>query len=103
MLDQQSGGKENDIQLISKFLNDFLVFEIFINIPCPKNLQYDYEDLDDSGKKELFEYTFNYVFRDACIETAEFLGRGLRLIELNLIRRRSLNFLKQNGLEYYQD
>ena len=73
---------------------------MLFDIPCPENLSMDYVDMTPEQKKEWFEYTYFQVFKDAAYQVVEMLGRELTVIELNLIRRRILNYLKENGFEY---
>jgi hypothetical protein len=87
------------VERLARFLDGFLAIELLETIPCPTHLQMDYDDLDETGKKEWYEFTFHEVFRESGREAAGFLGRQLSLVELNLIKRRIINFLAKAGIE----
>ena len=100
---QRPPNNPQDIQRIAQFMNGFLSLENLENLPCPEPLQKDYHDLDMAGKEEWFVHHFHLLFRDAAIEVAGLLGRQLNTVELNLIRRRVINFFKDQGIEYHGD
>ena len=92
--------KISDIERIAAFMTGYLGVETLESIPCPEHLQCDYDDLDDEGKNEWFEYTANVVFKEAAFLIVGMLGRPLRTVELNLVKRRIVDFLKKAGIEY---
>ena len=100
---QRPPNNPQDIQRIALFMNGFLSVENLDSLPCPVPLRCDYQDLDGKGKEEWFVHHFHALFRDAAIEVAGLLGRQLSLVELNLIRRRIINFFKKLGIEYHGD
>lgn len=84
-------------------MNDYLSIKALEKIPFPEILHCDYYDLDDDGKKAWHEFAFNAIFLSANLETEGLLGRELKLVELNLISRRIVNFLKRIGIDYNKD
>jgi len=92
--------KPSDIERIAHFMTAYLGVEMLEDIPCPEHLQKDYDDLDKDGKREWFEYTFHEVFKDAAFNVFGLLGRQLSVVELNLIKRRIVDFFKKAGIEY---
>ena len=95
------GQKKSDIVRIAHFMNGFLGVEMLYDIPCPdKFLKRKYDDLDEDEQKEWFEYTFAATFRDATFHVVGFLRRELKAVEINLIKRRIMNYFKQSGIEY---
>src|ERR1700690_2066341 len=94
------GQKKSDIERIAHFMNGFLAVEMLYDIPCPdKFLKRRYDDLDEDEQKEWFEYTFASVFRDAALGAAGHMGRELKLVEINLIKRRISDFFKRADIE----
>lgn len=93
-------GRISDIERVARFMNGYLSVETLEEIPCLENLQCDFDDLDRDGKREWVEYTFNELFRMACLEVYGVLGRGPKLLELNLIKRRIVDYFKNIGIEY---
>ena len=94
------GNSKSDLERLAHFLNGFLGPELLENIPIPKHLVGDYHDFDDGRKKEWFEWAFHEVFGEAGREAAGFLNRKLGVVELNLIKRRVLNYFEQKGIKY---
>jgi hypothetical protein len=92
------------VERLARFLDGFLAVELLESIPCPKHLQKDYDDFDEDEKKEWYEFTFHEVFRETGREATAtgFLGRQLSLVELNLIKRRIVNFFDAAGIEQTQ-
>lgn len=95
--------KPSDIERIAQFMTAYLCVEVLDTIPCPDHLQCDYDDLDEAGKNEWFEYTANAVFSEAAQEIVNRLGRQLSVVELNLIKRRIVDYFKTAGIEYKKD
>lgn len=92
--------KQPDMVRIAKFLNGFLHRDLLLDIDFPKKFQKDYAELSAGDKNEFFEVVFHDLFGDAAMQAAGFVGRELKVVELNLIKRRIVNFLKQSGFEY---
>lgn len=93
--------KQSNMERVAAFMNGFLGKEIFMDISCPAHLQdKDYEDLDEDGKREWYEFTLNEIFRMAAMQVVCVLGRSPSAVELALIKRRIVNFFKQAGIEY---
>ena len=92
--------KKSDPERIAQFMTGFLGVEMLYDIPCPEKFTCDYEDMTPDEQNEWFEYTFLEVFKDAAYQAVGLLGRELKVVELNLIRRRILNYLNDNGFEY---
>ncbi len=92
--------KTSDIERVARFMNGYLSLEILEEIPCPESLQRDYDDLDGDGKRQWVEYTFCELFRMASLEVYGVLGRGPNPLELNLMKRRIVNYFKNIGIEY---
>ncbi len=92
--------KKSDIERIAAFMTRFLEVGILGTFPYPEDLQKIYQDLDNPGKNEWYEHTFSAVFRDACQSVIGLLGRVLKPVEINLIKRRIVNYFKQAGIEY---
>jgi len=93
--------KKSDLERIAHFMNGFLGIEMFYDIPCPKKFEdLEYEDMDEDEQKEWYEYTFHAVFKDAAFQVVGLLGRELKAVEINLIKRRIVDFLKKAGIEY---
>jgi len=93
--------KRSDPEIVALFLNHYLVREFLEKIKIPSQFQdKGYFEMDDQEKRDLFEFVFHAVFSKSGMEIADKLKRELSLTELGLIRRRVVNFLKQNGLEY---
>jgi hypothetical protein len=96
--------KKTDIERIAAFMNGFLCPEMLNDIPLPQNLQNrDYDDLDEEEQREWYEITLNAVFRDAGLGAAGLLGRQLKVIELNLIKRRIADYFLKAGIDYKKD
>ena len=87
------------VERLARFLDGFLAIEFLETIPCPTHLQKDYDDMNDEERKEWSEFTFHEVFLDTSREAMGFLGRQLSLVELNLIKRRIINFFAKAGIE----
>lgn len=90
--------KKPDLVRIADFMTGFLGVEMLQDIPCPENLQMNYDDMDDEQKKKWYEYTLNAVFKEAALQAAGLLGRQLKVVELNLIKRRIADFFIRNGM-----
>lgn len=96
--------KKSDLERIAHFMNGFLGVEMLYDIPCLKKFENKkYDDLDKDEQNEWFEYTFAAVFRDASQGTAGHLGRPLKVVELNLIKRRLINFFFKTNIEFHGD
>ena len=96
----QNSSPKSDIERIARFMDGFIGFEMLDDIPCPDDLQCDYDDLDENGKKRWYEYTFSAVLRDATMQAVGMLGRSLRKVEITLIQRRIENYFMESGIEY---
>jgi hypothetical protein len=94
------GPNKNDLVRVAHFMNGFLGFEIFKDMPRPESVKRNYDDLDDNGKLQWLEYAYWAIFKDATMGAADLLGRGLRKVEKALIQRRIMNYFKQNGIDY---
>jgi hypothetical protein len=93
--------KKSDIERVAHFMNGFLGIEMLEDIPYPKHLRIClYDELTNEEKKEWYEYTFGAVLKDATFQVAGFLGRALRAVEINLIKRRIADPFKKAGIEY---
>jgi hypothetical protein len=97
------GRKLSPLEHLAAFMTGYLTVEVMVDLPTPENLQCDYDDLDDDGKREWYEYTLNELFRMAARDSFSVLGRGPNLVELGLIKRRIVNFFKQAGIEYEKE
>jgi len=95
-----SGPRKKDIERIADFMNGFLSIEMFEEIQYPENMRRPYDDMDDDLKQLWYEYTFHEIFRDAGMSVSGFVGRQLSRVELNLIKRRIINFFKQIRIEH---
>ena len=94
------GKKKSDIERIAHFMNGFLGPELLMDYPWPKRLHKPYQDLTPAEQTEWFELAFNMVFRDARLEVASLLGRELKEVEINLIKRRILDYFQELRIEY---
>jgi hypothetical protein len=92
--------KKHDLLRIAEFLNGYLGKELLMGFDTPKHLHKDYDDMTNEERDELFEFAFNRIFTDSAMEVSDHLKRQLSVIELNLIRRRVLDFLKSLGMNY---
>jgi hypothetical protein len=92
--------KKHDLLRIAEFLNGYLGQELLMGFDTPKHLHKDYDDMTTEERDELFEFAFNRIFTDSAIEVSDHLKRQLSVVELNLIRRRVLDFLKSLGMNY---
>jgi hypothetical protein len=96
--------RTSDIERIAKFMNGFLAVEMLYDIPCPKKFENkDYDDMGDDEQNEWYEYTFEAVFRDAAFQVVGLLARELKLVELNLIKRRIDDHFKKAGIKYHRE
>lgn len=95
-----ASSKASGIERVAKFMDGFIGFEMLEDIPCPNDLQCDYDDLDAEGKQRWYEYTYSEVLRDASMQASGMLGRGLSNPEISLIQRRVSNYFIENGIEY---
>src|SRR5579883_3318021 len=94
------GKKLSDMERVAKFMNGDLSLETLEELPCPENIDKDYDDMNAKEKREWVEYTFNELFRMASLEVFSVLGRGANALELNLMKRRIVNYFKNIGIEY---
>jgi hypothetical protein len=85
---------------VANFMNGFLGPELLMDYPWPKRLHKPYQDLTPAEQTEWFELAFNMVFRDAKLEIVGLLGRELKVVELNLIKRRILDYFQELRIEY---
>lgn len=93
--------KQSNLERVAAFMNGFLGVEMLDDIQYPDTLRVcDYDDLDEDEQKEWYEYTLNAVFRDATFQAIGALRRELSTVELNLIKRRIVNYFKQSGIEF---
>ena len=92
--------KPSDLERIAHFLNGYLGPELLKDIDYPKHLEKDYGDMTLEEQYELFEFTFNDLFRDSAMFIVDHMHRALSIVELNLIKRRILNYLKDKGMKY---
>ena len=81
------------------FLNYYLTRETLEEIQTPNHLAKDYDDMTGEERKEFYEYCFHKLLGMAGLEICKMLGRRLRIVELNLVKRRILDFFKQAGIE----
>ena len=95
--------KRSDPELIDSFLNYFLVFETFQEIPIPLNLDHDYDDMDENTQKAWQEYVFTAVNERAKQECMTILKRHLKEWERNLIKHRVIVFFKKFEINPEQD
>ncbi|HEY5038862.1 MAG TPA: hypothetical protein VIJ93_07310 [bacterium] len=95
--------KRSDLENIAAFLNYFLVVETLEDMNIPDHLALDYDDMNVKQKKEWYEFSFNAMFIRASQEILVMLRRQLNVVELNLIKRRIVDFFKQAGIEYLKD
>ena len=85
---------------VAAFMNGFLGVEMLDDIQYPDSLRVCvYDDLDEEEQNEWYEYTLNAVFKDAAFQAIGAFGRELSTVELNLIKRRIVNFFIQTGIE----
>jgi len=92
--------KSSDIERVALFMTGYLGVEMLYDIPCPEKFTADFEDMTPDQQMEWFEYTFLEIFKDAANQVVGLLGRELKVVELNLIRRRIINYLNASGFEY---
>lgn len=92
--------KKSDLLRIAQFLNGYLGKELLMGFDTPKHLHKEYDDMTPEERDELFEFSFHVIFRDSANEIADHLKRQLSIVELNLIKRRVLDFLKSLGMNY---
>ena len=96
--------KKSNIEMVAGFMNCFLGVEMLDDIQYPDTLRVcDYDDLDEDEQKEWYEYTLNAVFRDATFQAIGNLGRELSIVELNLIKRRIVDYFDRAGIEFHGD
>jgi hypothetical protein len=95
--------RKKDYERITEFMNGLLKEELVLRLKFPKHLQSGYQLLNKSDKKEWFEFTFHGLFKISGLALAGHLKRELDSAEFGLIKRRIVNFLKQNGFEYKRD
>jgi hypothetical protein len=91
---------EKNIEPLAEFMNGYLSAETLIDVRYPENLIGDYKDFSDQKKKDWFEFTYHQLLRDVAIAFADYSGRSLSKIEVGLIKRRLMNYLKQLGYDY---
>jgi len=89
--------RKKDYARITEFMNGFLKEELVLRLKFPKNLRSGYQLSDKSDKKEWFEFTFHGLFRVSGLALAGLLKRKLDSAESGVVKRRIMNFLKQNG------
>ncbi len=94
------GKKKSDIERIAHFMNGFLGPELLMDYPWPKRLHKPYQDFTLAEQTEWFEIAFNMIFRDAKMEVGGLLGRELKVVEINLIKRRILDYFQELRIEY---
>ncbi|SRR5258708_37192495 len=92
--------KKKDLERIAKFMNGFLNLEMFDEIRYPEDQHCPYDDMSDEKKQQWYEYTFHEMFKDAAMQIAGLLGRQLSIVELNLIKRRIVDFFKRIGIDH---
>jgi hypothetical protein len=91
------------VQRLADFLNGYLSWELLEDIPTPEKFHKDYEDMTPDDQRDFTEFALNAVFAEATRDVAEFLGRNPTIVEINLIKRRVVNFFKRGGIEYERD
>lgn len=98
-------GKENrpPALRLAQFLNGYLSWELLEDIPTPKKFHKDFEDMTKEVQQDFIEFALNAVFSEATRDVTEFLGRTPTIIEINLIKRRVVNFFKRGRIEYEKD
>jgi hypothetical protein len=92
--------KKPDLLKIAEFMNGYLGKELLMGFDTPKHLHKEYDDMTSEERDELFEFAFSRIFTDSAMEVSDHIKRKLSLVELNLIRRRVLVFLKSLGMNY---
>jgi hypothetical protein len=99
-MENTQGPQTPDLQRLARFMDGFLSYEIFKDIPYPENIALEYEDMNLAQKKEFFEFAFHELFRMAADESICVLKRNPTIPELGLIKRRIVNYLKSLGMEF---
>ncbi len=85
---------------IAHFLNGYLGNDLLDAIVIPINLAKNYKEMTTEEQDELFEFVFHDIFKESAMYIADEMKRELRVVELNLIKRRVMDFLKQSGMKY---